>query len=707
MKLMLVESPNKIKKIEAILGEGWKVMASVGHIRDLPKKELGVDLSSFDLKYEYIPSVTLQDRVFPSGEDRVLRIKKETKNATKIYLATDLDREGEAIAWHLKETLNLKESDYERVTFNEITSEAILDSLKKARKIDNALVHAQEARRALDRMVGYLVSPKLSESTGLYLSAGRVQSPAVRLAVEKEKQIRAFKKLSHFGAALFFDENTWEARWDTTTFVTEENPYVLEEALAQKAADCRELKVIDSKNIEEREAPPSAFSTSLLLQAASVTLKLDPEITAKLAQKLFEQGSITYIRTDSVNISEEAAAQIRDYAKNKGWKIPETIRQFKAKRNAQEAHEAIRPTDIIMEVAGEDEPQQKLYDLIRKRTIASQLSDAHYAVNTVMLASFDGDKTYQFKAKGRKLIDPGWRVITASDTTSEEDEEKTFDQIPLLSIGSVIKAESGKVKILETKPPKRYTKASLIAKLEKEGIGRPSTYSAIMQTILNKGYLKESKRMLEPTETGMALVEQLISAEFSFMDLKFTKQLEEDLDDIADSKKTYLDVVTSAYENLERDIKKSAVSGTLKPKFPCPVCQGALRKCMTATKSVFWACRTPNCKTYLDDKDGKPASRPTYPCPECRAPLRRYKRKTEQGYLWACPEDDCNTFLDDKEGVPIEKEYIPCMKCGHPMYRRKGDRGYWWGCSGYKHGCKNAMDDEKGKAFLKKYKKGA
>ncbi|MDP1770966.1 MAG: DNA topoisomerase, partial [Methylobacter sp.] len=344
MKLMVVESPNKIKKLETILGSEWKVVASVGHIRDLPRKELGIEQPGFTLNYEYIPSASANGRTFPGGEERVDRIRKEAGKAEMVYLASDPDREGEAIAWHLKEALDLGETDYLRVTFDAITNDVIRNALTKARKIDYNLVHAQEARRALDRMYGYLVSPLLSNMLGMSLSAGRVQSPAVRLVVDQSRRIKAFRKTMHFGAVVIFDGDTWQAEWNTKPFISEDNPYILDEALATRVAACRQFKITESDSGQAKQSPPPPFSTSLLLQAASVSLKFDPEITAKLAQKLFEQGAITYIRTDSVNFSAEAIAEIRDFAEGKGWPLPSKPRKFKAKGDAQEAHEAIRPT---------------------------------------------------------------------------------------------------------------------------------------------------------------------------------------------------------------------------------------------------------------------------------------------------------------------------------------------------------------------------
>lgn len=751
MKLMVVESPNKVKKIESILGDDWKVVASVGHVRDLPKHEIGLEAPEFVLQYEYIPPATLQGRTFPGGEERVSRIRALAGRAEMIYLATDPDREGEAIAWHLKDALGLDERDYERVTFDEITAPVIRAAIAQARKIDGNLVQAQEARRALDRIVGYKVSPMLSNMLGQNLSAGRVQSVAVRLVVDLERRIKAFKKTDHFGAVVKFDGGAWKAEWDTKPFITEDVPYVLDETLAKQAAGCRQFKVLESGTDTAREAPPSCFSTSLMLQAASVSLKLDPEVTSKLAQKLFEQGAITYIRTDSVNISDEAVSEIRAYAEGKGWKLPDSPRKFKTKGGAQEAHEAIRPTHIEVEDAGEDENQRRLYRLIWQRSVASQLADARYKVNSVHLEATDGTKPFWFKAKGRTLIEQGWRVLTAKDAVEDkgDDQADNAGTVPVLEVSSAKQADSGELLRKATKAPSRYTKASLIAKLENEGIGRPATYAAIMSNIMSRGYLTEEKRFLAPTETGVLIVDHLVKAGFGFMQLDFTRELESELDRIAEGERVYLDVVAPAYNQLSDELKNIAEGGEFKPRFACPKCGGGLRKLQKPGKLPLWFCTNKECKTFLDDLDGKPQERRTHACPKCETPLRRYQKKAggigwfctndecktffddEKGtpveqkihpcpkcssplrrfqkkdketqkpikgaFAWFCTNDECKTFLDDERGRPVEIKTSPCPKCGKPMYRRKGQYGFWWGCSGFRDGCKVIMDDKGGK----------
>lgn len=659
MKLMIVESPNKVKTIEGYLGAGWRVVASVGHIRDLPNRGVGIEPPSFDLQYEFVPGRTVGDRTFPGGKERVDRIRALARDAEMVYLATDPDREGEAIAWHLKEALNLSERDYVRVTFDEITEPAIRKAIQAGRKIDYRLVRAQEGRRALDRFVGYLVSPLLSDLLGERLSAGRVQSVAVRLVVDQERRIQAFKKTDHYGAAVSFDGGSWKAEWDTSPFVTEGAPYVLDKELAQAAAGCRQFRVMQSSSSEARKAPPSPFSTSLMLQAASVSLKLDPEVTTKAAQRLFEQGLITYIRTDGVNISDDAAAEIRELANARGWQIPSAPRSFKAKGGAQEAHEAIRPTHIEQEEAGQDDTERALYRLIWQRTVASQLADARYTVNDVQLEAADSSQPFQFRAKGRMLIEPGWRVLTAKDAVEDQDEEEQGGRVPVLDQGATKTAESGELLLKATKAPGRFTKASLIARLEKEGIGRPATYAAIMANVMNRAYLEEQKRFLVPTTVGYTIVDNLVKGGFGFMELDFTRELEAQLDQVAEGQSDFLDVVGPAYELLQGEIDAVRRSGQFKPRHACPKCQSALRRFQRKDKAT-----------------GKPI---------------------RGAFGWSCTAgDDCRTFLDDEKGEPVQILEAPCPDCGKTMYRRKGDKGYWWACSGYPD-CKTTRPDDNGK----------
>jgi len=554
---MIVESPNKVKKIKGILGSGWEVAASVGHIRDLPVKDLGIEMPGYQPRYE------LSER----GADVVKRLRGVAAKADSVYLATDPDREGEAIAWHLAEALKLKNA--RRVSFDAITAEVILRAIERPRAVDGNLVHAQEARRVLDRLVGYQVSPVLSRQTARRgLSAGRVQSPAVRLVVDREREILAFVEVRHFGAELSFDGGSWRAQWETGPFLAKSlegnAKYILDEALATRAAACRDCVVIASSNRIAKQPPPAPFTTSTMLQAASVRLGWKPDVTAGVAQKLFEAGLITYHRTDSQNVSAEALKEVRAYAGGRGLPLPAKGRTWAARGNAQEAHEAIRPTHFATEQAGEDSAQGALYRLIWQRAVASQLADAEWSVNTTRLQAKAGGETFLFKAEGRTLAAPGWKTLTAKDAADEEeeeDEEEGGGKVPVLAVGAGVRAESGRVLHKKTQQPLRYTQATLIKKLESIGIGRPSTYPAILKNVQARGYLEDDKKYLRPTELGFVVIDALLTR-FSFVEYAFTRDLEQQLDDIAEGKAEYLAVVSAADARLQGELL--ALGGAVK-----------------------------------------------------------------------------------------------------------------------------------------------
>lgn len=542
---MIVESPNKVKKIRSFLGNGWDVAASVGHVRDLPKTELGITGPGYHLEYEFTER----------GKGVVQELKRRAERASIVYLATDPDREGEAIAWHLRETLGLDR--YQRVTFDAITEDVIKKAIQSPRQLDLDLVHAQEARRCADRLVGYKVSPALSRQTGIAgLSAGRVQTVAVRFVVDRQREIASFQTTKHYGAEALFEEGKWTAQWDTSPFLKEDDKYILDSALAERAAQCHEFTVSNATTKSARQAPPAPFTTATLLQAASVALGFKPDQTAQLAQKLFEQGLITYHRTDSQNFSTEAIEEIRAFAKDGNLPLPQSGRTWKSKGNAQEAHEAIRPTHLDERTAGEDEYQRKLYVLIWNRAIASQLADAEYSVNTLHLEAQQSSDIFAFKAVGRTLTKAGWRILTAKDATEEandEPDEESNGKVPILKTGSHVQATSTRLLNKQTKPSNGYTQASLIKKLENEGIGRPSTYPTILKNIIARGYLIEGKKMLNATDLAMLLVDSLVG-KFRFMEYDYTRALEQELDNIAGGKAQYLNVVSSLDSHLEAEL---------------------------------------------------------------------------------------------------------------------------------------------------------
>jgi len=679
--LLIVESPNKAATIQSILGAGWKVAASYGHIRDLPQRDLGVDTGSFELQYE------LGDR----GKKIVTYLRPLIRAASAVYLATDPDREGEAISWHLKDALGLSERDYWRVTFNAINEKTIKAAIAQPRKIDMGLVHAQEARRALDRLVGYLVSPLLWDRLGPTASAGRVQSPAVRAVVERENEIEAFRPTRHFGAAVSFQDDAWSAEWDVRPFLKDGADYNLDADLAATAAACRSFRVESAETKEQREAPPAPFTTSTLLQAASVKLKFDPDKTAKLAQALFEgvqggdHGHISYHRTDSANFSDESIAEIRQLAGSLGMEVPDTPRRFKEKSGSQGAHEAIRPTDLSVREAGQTDDERALYRLIWERAVASQLADAVYRVNTLNLVSTDSDQPFIFRACGRELLIPGWRAVTAVDAADEADDHERDDsgRVPSLIQGISIQAESGKVLNKITAAPPRYTEASLVKKLEQMEIGRPSTYAAIMKNIRDRGYVVIDKRKLRPTPLGRELIASLLTADFSFIEFSFTRQMEHQLDGIAAGEGSYAGIVSQVYQRLADDIGRVRGSGALPPRYPCPKCGQALRR-VNGSSGVFWSCsgyRETGCDQVMDDRNGEPVERTSTPCPECSAPM--YRRKGKFGFYWGCSAfkaSGCKGVLPDDRGKPgtpkppSVKTEFRCLAegCGQPLIRRQG-----------------------------------
>ena len=552
-KLLILESPGKVKKVQEILGPGWKVAASVGHVRDLPVKEMGVAVPDF--KPQYIPT----DR----GKEVLSRLAGMVKNAEEVFLATDPDREGEAIAWHLQDALKIK--DAKRVTYAEITEAAIRAALSNPHSIDMALVAAQEGRRVLDRFCGYLVSGPLSNAVGEKLSAGRVQSPAVRLVVEREKEIIAFSSTTHYGAELTFGNvdnitDGWKAALLVKPWLQEDQEYLLDKSLAEKAAALRALDVLDYKESESRAAPPAPFTTSTLQQAASSSLKFTPKQTMQLAQRLYEQGAITYMRTDSPNLSQEAVHAIRAYCEAKGWPLVETPRTWKSKEGAQEAHEAIRPTHIDVEEAGETADEKALYRLIWLRSLACQLEDAVYAVRTLQLGADMDGKQALFEAKGRTLLSQGWKVLAdqedglcAEGEGSEEAEKEPCNPVPAMKPGTKATALTGTLTTKKTKPAARFTEASLIRELEKRGIGRPSTYAAIIDIISSRKYVITEKRFLVPTPLGEKIVSGLCG-HFSFIEYEFTRTMEQSLDDIAEGKAEYRAVIASAYDRLSKEV---------------------------------------------------------------------------------------------------------------------------------------------------------
>lgn len=652
MKLLIVESPGKIKKIQGILGSDFRVMASVGHVRDLPQKSLGVDLAGYKPLYE----------ASERGANVLAGIASVAKSATEIYLATDPDREGEAIAWHLADALQLPKGKFKRVTFAEISEGAIKRAIKTPRQIDQNLVFAQEARRVLDRLVGYQVSPLLTEAlkSARFLSAGRVQSPALRIIVEREQAIRAFRPTAHFGVTL--NLGGWGAAWETKNFLAAGSPYILDKELAGRVAQTKQVKVIDYKKAESKESPPAPFNTSTLQQAASNALKLSLDKVMSVAQKLYEAGLITYMRTDSLNLSKEAIEQIRAYALHEEMPVAAAPRTWKNPEGAQEAHEAIRPTHIEVEEAGDSAEEKALYRLIRLRALASQMQEAIYAVRQVRLESTTQihSKPVYFTAQGRGCIKQGWRSIMAQDDSSADDDEAELSNpIPELVKAMLIQVHKSELNHKQTTPPKRYTQAALVRELEKLGIGRPATYAPTVSGLIGKNYLRLDKNNLVPAQTGETIINAL-REKFSFLDLKFTRELEGKLDLIAKGKSTYLEVVKMADEKLQGELSKFT-NGK-----PCETCGGrVIRRKGVSNKNNepydFYTCVKCEAK-YSSNEDGsRGALRQSKieeggACDVCdqMSVVRRQgvSKKNDQPYdFYVCTNKQCNAkYWTEKDG---------------------------------------------------------
>lgn len=612
MKLMIVESPSKTKKISSFLGAGWVVEASFGHVLDLPKNELGVSMP------DYAPAYEVTER----SKKQVGKLKTLAKNAAEIWLATDPDREGEAIAAHLKQLLG-RGKIVHRVTFNEITQAAVLKAISQPRTIDDDLVSAQQARRVLDRLYGYKISPALSNVLRQKgVSAGRVQTVALKLIVEREIEIRHFVPTKHFGVKLDF--GTWEARWDSSHLTTEDMPYILNRQVAEQVlAAAREgIFVQELKESQQQRKPPAPLITSTLQQAAANRLNMSVNNTMAAAQKLFEEGLITYMRTDNPNLSEDGIAAAQAFLQSVGQTehIAQPPHHWKSKDGAQEAHEAIRPTNFNLRQANTgDADADNLYQLIWRVALASCMKSAIYKVRQIKLSStktlfFDANEVpipsvkpeaAIFTAQGYELIYQGWQVV-AKDYTDEE--ENAHMIVASLDEGVVITPENLEVLAIETRAPRRYTETSLIKKLEREGIGRPATYATIIDTQIKRHYAEINKKYFQPTPLGEKVI-QTLTGYFGILDTHYTAEMEEKLDEIAAGKSQYASIV-GRYDGLLEDELADFLESHQMPseKISCPSCQKGYLRCITGKKGKFWGCSEyrNGCKFIAQDDDGKP-----------------------------------------------------------------------------------------------------
>ena len=654
-KLIIVESPAKATTIKKFLGGNVKVLASMGHIRDLPKSKLAIDIEN-DFTPEYINI---------RGKGALIKtLKKEAKNAKYVYLATDPDREGEAIAWHLAYILEIPEDEVCRVTFNEITKEAIQKSIKSPRKIDKDLTDAQQARRVLDRIVGYKISPILWKKVKRGLSAGRVQSVAVKLIVDREEEIEKFIPEEYWNITAQLLEPKTEKTFEANFYGKEGKKLELhsKEDVDNiiKQIEKGQYIVTDVKKGEKKRTPAPPFTTSTMQQEASRKLGFTLKRTMSIAQGLYEGvnvgakgtvGLITYTRTDSTRISEEARAYAKEHiVKTYGENYYEN-RYYKTKQNSQDAHEAIRPTYIDLEPETIKQyltPEQyKLYKLIYNRFIASQMSAAIY--NTVS-ANIDVN-TYNFRASGQNLKFKGFMTLYVEVLENEKEEVEL--SLPELEIGATVIKQKLNSKQSFTAPPPRYTEASLVKALEEKGIGRPSTYSPTITTILERRYIEKEQKQLMPTELGKVVNKLLVENFPNIIDVEFTAKIEEEFDAVAEGKENWKQILREFYppfkeqlDKAEKELEHVTIADEV-TDIPCEKC-GRMMVIKYGRYGKFLAC-----PGYPECKNAKPiVENIDVPCPVCGAKVQVRKTKRKKKY-YICEHnpETCNYISWNKPKI--------------------------------------------------------
>ena len=744
--LVIVESPAKAKTINKYLGPDYIVKSSIGHIRDLPtsggaststpaeraKQAALTRKMSPEEKEEYRKTKSKQQlinrmginpekdweahyEILPGKEKVVTELKKLAKNADTIYLATDLDREGEAIAWHLKEAIGGDESRYRRVVFNEITKKAIQEAFQKPDELDQSRVNAQQARRFLDRVVGFMVSPLLWAKIARGLSAGRVQSVAVRLIVEREREIRAFIPEEYW--EVFSELQSTEgdkARFQVSKVhdkafrpisKAETDDHLSKLKAAQYQIAKREDKPTSSK-------PNAPFITSTLQQAASTRLSFSVKKTMMLAQRLYEAGYITYMRTDSTNLSAEAVGNCRDYIKSQFGDayLPDDPRLYSSKDGAQEAHEAIRPSDVKVraeQISGLEKDAERLYDLIWRNFVACQMNNASFLSSSVEVSAGD----YTLRTRGRILKFDGF--LKVMPTSSKKDEDVI---LPDFKVGDRLTLESLDPKQHFTKPAPRYSEAALVKELEKRGIGRPSTYAAIISTIQERGYVRVENRRFYAEKMGDIVTDRLAESFPDLMSYNFTAEMEEKLDDVAMGKRDWKEVLNQFYGDFTVKLDKAEAANDgggmranqpVETDIPCANC-GRNMQIRTASTGVFLGCSgyslppKERCKNTMnlvpgdeaasaDDEEGESKLlRKRHRCSICSTSMESYLIDGSRKLHVCGNNPDCPGY-EIEQGTFHIKGYdgptLECDKCGAEMQLKSGRFGKYFGCMS--ESCKN------------------
>lgn len=692
---MIVESPKKAKSITKFLGPGYVVKASMGHVRDLPKRTLGLDVAK-----GYLPNY----EIMPTKKEVIDGLRRESDRASMVYLATDPDREGESIAWHLQQALELDDDQVTRVMFHEITERAVREAFHHAGPINIDRVNAQQARRFLDRFVGYQLSPLLWKKVARGLSAGRVQSVAVRLIAEREKEILAFVSEEYW--RLIAKVMPAGSKESSDTFEAELAEWRGEKLKATNQTEAERVhaslaklpyKVSKLEELEKADKADAPFKTSTLQQQAAIRMRFSGKKTMKVAQELYEGieigsegpvGLITYMRTDSLRVSDEAIKAVRELISNQygAAYLPKNPNRFAAGKQAQEAHEAIRPTDLALtpeSIRGQlSHDQFRLYQLIYRRFVASQMSPAIFNLTNVEITA--GENEGLFKTQGKIMRFDGYRRVLPPQGKQDD------RLLPKLAQGQALDLLDLATSQHFTQPPPRYSEATLIKALEKENIGRPSTYAPIIQTIQDRKYVEQKERRFFATKLGMVVTDLLVEHFPKILDLKFTSYMEDELDNIATAKEDMVKVLDEFYHPFQEALKH-AEKDMKRVEIPtdqtCQEC-GAIMNLRFGKTGQFLGCsRYPECKGTRPVEGTRPAARETeFTCVKCGRPL--VERDSKKGPFLACSGYPAckETFHIGPDGqvrpTAVETEHT-CPKCGKPMILRQGARGAFLGCSGY------------------------
>ena len=733
--LVIVESPAKAKTINKYLGSDYVVKSSVGHIRDLPKSgseektERAKPISTKGMSAEEKAKVKAEKernalvkrmgidpyhgwkanyQIMPDKLKVVSELKTLAKKADHIYLATDLDREGEAIAWHLREVIGGDESRFSRVVFNEITKNAIKKAFEKPEHLNIDRVNAQQTRRFLDRVVGFMVSPLLWKKVARGLSAGRVQSVAVKLLVEREREIKAFQPEEFWEIVADTQANGKKLPLDLTNCLGKKWQAKNEKEAMQAAKNLQQsafiVTDIEKKPTSSKASPP--FITSTLQQTASTRLGFGVKKTMMLAQRLYEAGYITYMRTDSTNLSQDALKMARDYIDKQFGAdyLPTKPNFYSSRENAQEAHEAIRPSDVsitMADLSGMEKDAERLYDLIWRRFLACQMLPAQYDSTSLTVGAGD----YELKAKGRVLRFDGWTKVLPVQGKTAEDQE-----LPNVALNEELALQAVNPSQHFTKPPARYSEAALVRELEKRGIGRPSTYASIISTIQERGYVHVENRRFYAEKMGEIVTDRLNESFGDLMNYDFTANMEETLDKIAEGRENWIDALNAFFKDFSEQLTQAELDelqGGMKPNsivptnIDCPTC-GRKMAIRTASTGVFLGCTgyalppKERCKTtmnlipeeelinVLDEDSETKALMARKRCPKCDSAMDSYiidpKRK-----LHVCGNNpNCDGYLLE-EGTFKIKGYdgpiVECDKCGADMHLKLGRFGKYMGCT--------------------------